>query len=134
VAIVLDSDAVIGFLDRGDALHAAATAAIRECAAQGPLLASVVTYAEVLAGARMGHQEESLVEGFFADLISALLPVDAQVAARAASLRADSRRLCMPDALILASADLDPEIDLLVSGDLAVSKVRGLACDLRLLR
>ncbi|HYP55099.1 MAG TPA: PIN domain-containing protein [Solirubrobacterales bacterium] len=133
MAVVLDSDAVIGFLDRGDALHAAACAAVRESAARGPLLASVVTYAEVLTGARMGHQEESLVEGFFADLISALLPVDAGVAARAASLRADSRSLRMPDALILASADLDPEVELLVSGDGAVAKVRGLACDVRLL-
>ncbi|HEX5761803.1 MAG TPA: PIN domain-containing protein [Solirubrobacterales bacterium] len=129
MAVVLDSDAVIGFLDRGDALHAAAEAVVREYAARGPLLASVVTYAEVLTGARLGYQEESLVEGFFADLISTLLPVDEQVADRAAQLRAESRSLRMPDALILASADLEPEADLLVSGDLAAAKVKGIACD-----
>ncbi len=134
MAVVLDSDAVIGFLDRGDPLHAAADAAVRESAAKGPLLASVVTYAEVLTGARMGHQEESLVEGFFADLISALLTVDAQVADRAARLRAESRSLRMPDALILATADLDPNVELLVSGDAAGAKLRGLSCDVRLLR
>jgi predicted nucleic acid-binding protein len=134
VAVVLDSDAVIGFLDRGDALHAAAAAAVRECAREQPLLASVVTYAEVLTGARMGHQAEEEVTGFFEDLVTELLPVDVAVADRAAELRAATRSLRMPDALILASADLEPQAGLVVSGDAVAMKVDGLSCEVRLLR
>ena len=134
MAVVLDSDAIIGFLDRGDALHAAAAAAVSECVREQPLFASVVTYAEVLTGARLGHQEEARVKGFFGHLITELLPVDAPVADRAAELRAATKGLRMPDALILASADLQPQVELVVSGDAVATKVAGLACDVRLLR
>ncbi|HEY6550639.1 MAG TPA: hypothetical protein VIY71_05505 [Solirubrobacterales bacterium] len=44
MAVVLDSDAVVGFLDRNDALHDAADAAIRTLAGKERLLVSVVTY------------------------------------------------------------------------------------------
>ena len=134
MAVVLDSDAIIGFLDRGDALHAAAAATVRECVREQPLFASVVTYGEVLTGARLGHQDETLVKGFFAELISALLPVDRSVADRAAELRAATKGLRMPDALILASADLEPQVELVLSGDAVAAKVRSLACEVRLLR
>ncbi|HEU5142932.1 MAG TPA: PIN domain-containing protein [Solirubrobacterales bacterium] len=134
MAVVLDSDAVIGFLDRGDALHDAAAAAVRECAHRQPLVASVVTYAEVLTGARMGHHDEDHVEEFFAKLISELLPVDAAVADRAARLRAGAQGLRMPDALILASADLGPEVDEVLTGDVRAAKLPELECEIRLLR
>jgi predicted nucleic acid-binding protein len=134
VAVVLDSDAIIGFLDRGDALHAAATAAVSECVREQPLFASVVTYAEVLAGARLGHQDEARVKGFFSHLITELLPVDSSVADRAAALRAATKGLRMPDALIIASADLAPQAELLLSGDAVAAKVAGLSCEVRLLR
>lgn len=133
MAVALDSDAIIGFLDRGDALHPAAPAAVSECMREQPLFASVVTYAEVLTGARLGHHEEAQVKGFFNHLITELLPVDSSVADRAATLRAATKGLRMPDALILASADLAPQVELLLSGDAVVAKVTGLACDVRLL-
>jgi predicted nucleic acid-binding protein len=134
VAVVLDSNAVIGFLDGGDALHSAADEAVRESVRTRPLLASVVTYAEVLAGARLGHGFEPQVKGFFTDLISELLPVDTEIADRAAALRAQARSLRLPDALILATADLDSRVELVVSGDAVLGKVKGLACEVRLLR
>jgi predicted nucleic acid-binding protein len=134
VAVVLDSDAVIGFLDRGDALHHAAAAAVRECARRQPLVASVVTYAEVLTGARLGHHDEAHVEEFFAKLISDLMPVDVAVADRAAQLRARARGLRMPDALILASADLHPEVEEVVTGDMRATRLPELECEIRLLR
>jgi hypothetical protein len=40
----------------------------------------------------------------------------------------------MPDALILASAELHPEIETLVSGDGAYDKVAGLSLRIELLR
>jgi predicted nucleic acid-binding protein len=133
VAVVLDSDAVVGFLDGADALHGAADAAIREHAGEQRIMVSVVTYAEVVTGARIGHHDLDEVAGFFNDLVSRIVPVDVGIADRAAELRAGAGALRMPDALIVASADLDPEVDSLITGDRGVSKLRGLRCDVQLL-
>ena len=133
MAVVLDSGVVVGFLDRGDALHRAADAAVRELVRGQRLLASVVTYAEVLTGARLGHHDEVDVEGFFAGLLSGVLPVDVAVADRAADLRSRFKSLRMPDALILATAETDPDVDLIVTGDRQLAKVSGLGVDVRLL-
>jgi predicted nucleic acid-binding protein len=133
VAVVLDSDAVVGFLDRDDALHAAADAAVREAIGEHRILVSAVTYAEVMTGARLGHHDEAAVGGFFAELISAILPVDVPVADRAAELRSRFRSLRMPDALILASAEIEASVDLIVTGDQQIAKVSGLGCAVRLL-
>jgi predicted nucleic acid-binding protein len=134
VAVVLDSDAVVGFLDRDDALHDAADAAIRDLVREQRLLVSVVTYAEVLTGARLGHHDEGQVRGFFAQLISEVLPVDMTVADKAAEFRSRHKPLRMPDALIFATAATNPDIDLLVIGDAQAPKVPGLDCAVRLLR
>ena len=133
MAVVLDSDAVIGFLDRGDALHDSADATIRRLIAEHSLLVSVVTYAEVLTGARLGRHDESHVRGFFRQLISAVLPIDLPIADRAADLRAGLRSLRMPDALILATAEITPDVDLIVTGDATASKVPELRCPVELL-
>jgi predicted nucleic acid-binding protein len=134
VAVVLDSDVVIGFLDRQDAFHDAADSVIREFARRQRLVASVVTYAEVLTGARLGHHDEDDVAGFFRGLLSAVLPVDVAVADTAAVLRSRSKSLRMPDALILATAETDPDIDLVVTGDQQLTKVSGLRVEVRPLR
>ena len=94
----------------------------------------MVTYAEVLTGARLGHHNEDDVEGFFAGLLSAVLPVDVAVADKAADLRARFKSLRMPDALILATAETDPEVDLIVTGDQQLTKVSGLRVKVKLLR
>jgi predicted nucleic acid-binding protein len=133
VAVVLDSDAVVGFIDRADGLHDAADAAIRDLAGEQRLVVSVVTYAEVTTGARIGHHDLDQVKGFFGEVISRIVPVDVEIADRAAELRAGTKSLQMPDALIVATADLDSEVDLLLTGDRAVAKLEGLRCDARLL-
>lgn len=125
MAVILDSDAVVAFLDRADALHDAADEAIRDLLGKNRLFASAVTYAEVLTGARLGRHDEKQVRGFFADLVSEILPVDAKVADKAADFRARRRSLRMPDALILATAELHPEIDLIVTGDRRAAKAAG---------
>lgn len=134
MAVVLDSGVVVGFLDRHDALHAAADAAVRKFARGQRMVASVVTYAEVLTGARLGHHNEDDVAGFFSGLLSAVLPVDVAVADTAANLRSRFKSLHMPDALILATAETDPDVDLIVTGDQQLTKVSGLRVKVRLLR
>lgn len=134
MAVVLDSDVVIGFLDRGDALHERAELRVRELLQAGePLLASVITFAEVLTGAKMGHHEEGSVRGFFDQLVSELLPVELGTAERAAELRGSSAALRLPDALILATADLHPDVDAIIGGDREAPRMRGLSCRIELL-
>jgi predicted nucleic acid-binding protein len=134
VAVVLDSDTVVGFLDRKDALHDAADRAIRELIRDRRLLVSAVTYAKVLTGARLGHHDEDQVRGFFAQLISEVLPVEMTIADKAAEFRARFKPLRMPDALILATAETHPDVDLIVTGDSHAPKVPGLDCAVRVLR
>lgn len=134
MAVVLDSDAVVGFLDRKDALHDAADAAIRDLVHEQRLLISVVTYAEVLTGAKLGHHDEDQVRGFFSQLISEVLSVDVAIADQAAEFRSRHKALRMPDALIYATAETNPDVDLIVTGDAQAPKVPGLDCTIRLLR
>jgi predicted nucleic acid-binding protein len=134
VAVALDSDAVIAFLDADDALHEAADAAIRDLIAEHRFFASAVTFAEVLTGAYLQRHEEEVVRGFFDDLVAEVLPVEAATAERAARLRADHKGLRMPDALILAAADGHPEVDIVLTGDAGLRSVRGLRCRVSLLR
>jgi predicted nucleic acid-binding protein len=134
VAVVLDSDVVISFLDRQDALHDAADAVVREFVRGHRLVASVVTYAEVLTGAYLGHHFEDDVAGFFRELLSAVLPIDIAATDAAADLRSRFKALRMPDALILATAETDPDVDLIITGDQQLTKVSGLSVKVRLLR
>lgn len=134
MAVVLDSDAVVAFLDRNDALHDAAASGVRDLIGGQRLLISAVTYAEVLTGARLGHHDEDQVRGFFSQLISEVLPVDTNVADKAAELRSRRRSLHMPDALILATAETEPDVDLILTGDRHVARITGLRCTVRLLR
>lgn len=113
---LLDSVAVAGFLDRDDAFHTAADARIRELAGHETLVVSVITYAELLTGAGLGRHERSAVRGFFAELIDEVYSVDRAVAEGAAELRSRTPSLKMPDALILATAELH-NADLVVTGD-----------------
>jgi predicted nucleic acid-binding protein len=133
VAVALDSNIVIGFLDRSDELHGAADEAIRDLLRSEPIVTSAITYAEVMTGARLGHHDEERVKGFFADLVSRVLSVDVAVADRAATLRATAKALNMPDALVAAAAELDPDVQLLVSGDRDMTRLRGLGCPVHLL-
>jgi predicted nucleic acid-binding protein len=133
VAVVLDSSVVVGFLDRSDDLHDAADGIVRELLASQRLYVSVITYAEVLTGARLGHHDEEHVMGFFTELVSSVVPVDIEVGDCAAQLRAQAKALRMPDALIAATAEINGEVELLVSGDEGVAKAKGLDCPVRLI-
>lgn len=79
-------------------------------------MVSVITYAELLTGAALGHHDQSAVRGFFDELIDEILSVDRSVADSAAQLRSRHVSLKMPDALILATADAH-HADLVITGD-----------------
>jgi len=134
VAVALDSAAVVAFLDQDDVLHGAADVAIRKLIAANRFFASAVTFAEILTGVHMQHHDEEVVRGFFDDLVAGILPVETAIAERAARLRADHKALRMPDALILATADGHPDVDLILTGDAGFKSVRGLSCRVSLLR
>jgi hypothetical protein len=132
--ILLDSTVIVGFLDADDALHEVTVAKLKELVRRHAFVASAVNYAEVMTGVALGHHARESVDGFFEVFIKDLLPVDRPVAARAATLRGERRSLPMPDALILATADLHDEIDTVLCADSDWPKVKGLSCAVELLR
>ncbi len=132
--ILLDSTVIVGFLDADDALHEVTVARFKEIVGGHPLVASVISYAEVMTGVTLGHHPREGVDGFFDALITDLLPVDRPIAARAAMLRGKRKSLSMPDALILATADLQPEIETVLCADGDWPKVKGLSCQMELLK
>lgn len=131
--ILLDSTIVVGFLDADDALHEVAVARFKEIVGSHPLAASVISYAEVMTGVALGHHPRERVEEFFDTFINNLLTVDKPVAARASELRGMRKSLSMPDALILATADLQPEVETVLCADGDWPKVNGLSCRVELL-
>ena len=132
--ILLDSPIIVGFLDADDALHEIAVTRLREIVGSHPLAASVISYAELMTGVSLGHHSHERVDRFFDALVKDLLPVDREVAARAATLRGKRISLRMPDALILATADLHEDIDTIVCADDDWPKVKGLSCKVELLK
>ncbi len=132
--ILLDSTVIVGFLDADDALHEATVARFKKIVGSHLLVASVISYAEVMTGVSLGHHPQENVDGFFDVLVKELLPVDRAVAARAATLRGKRRSLSMPDALILATADLQSEIETVLCADGDWPKVGGLGCKVELLK
>ncbi len=132
--ILLDSTIVVGFLDADDALHEIAVTRLREIVGSHPLAASVISYAELMTGVSLGHHSHERVDRFFDALVKDLLPVDRKVAARAATLRGKRISLRMPDALILATADLHEGIDTIICADDDWPKVKGLSCKVELLK
>jgi predicted nucleic acid-binding protein len=132
--ILLDSTVIVGFLDGDDALHEVAVARFRELAGTQSLAASVISHAEVMTGVSLGHHAQEHVDGFFDALVKDLLPVEKRVAARAATLRGKHTSLRMPDALILATADIHDDIQAVLCADGAWPKVKGLSCQVELLK
>ena len=87
---------------------------VRAAASEHVFAVSVVTVAELLTGAKLGHHDERTVRRFFAQGVSRRIALDEPAAERAAELRATHKALRMPDALILATADLngDGKVDI----------------------
>lgn len=102
--IFLDTSAVVGFLDADDALHPSARTAVLGGLRDGERLGvSIISWAEALAGVRLGHHDERALRAFRLDLALEVLALDEPTVERAADLRVVGLRL--PDALVLASAE-----------------------------
>jgi predicted nucleic acid-binding protein len=123
---LLDSSVIAGFLKRDDSLHASAASAVRASAAEGPLIASVITFAELLTGAHLAHHDEAVVRGFFRELVSTIVPLTTDLAERAAELRAHHRALRLPDAIVIATGER--HADSIVTADEHWSRVGELRC------
>lgn len=107
--IVLDAGVMIALLERRDAHHHPAVAAVETARAQGDRFALPASaYAEILVKpARRGQSEVAAVDGIVDTMPSAVVPIDRVIAASAARLRAHhGRALRLPDALVLATADI----------------------------
>jgi predicted nucleic acid-binding protein len=107
-AVVLDASVVLALLDPEDALHQAATHAVRQHRAEGArfvLPASVL--AEVLVGvARLGDEALDQSRSQIVAAFGTPVPLDESVAVNAARLRARHRSLRLPDAVVLATAQV----------------------------
>jgi len=103
--VVLDASVIIAFLDAGDTHHAAAGAAIGQIRRDVLVLPSSA-YAEVLVDPwRRGSDAVAVVRRFVGDLGIRIEPLTADIAERAARLRARHRALRLPDALVIATAE-----------------------------
>ena len=98
---LLDSSIVIGALNRHDALHEAASRAVRAERDRHALAITALTYAEILVGPlRAGGRAVAVVERFAAQV--RIVDLSPDIARLAAELRA-ARRLKLPDAVIVAT-------------------------------
>lgn len=104
--VVLDASVVIAFLDASDAHHAAAVAAVGRVRGSELILPGSA-YAEVLVDPwRRGPEAVAVVKRFLTEAAIRIEPLTAEVAERAARLRSGHRALRLPDALVLATADV----------------------------
>ena len=102
--VALDADVVIAFLDPGDDQHSRAVAELRPRLAAGDeLVLGATVYAETIVRP-LQQGTDATVDGFLDAAGITVVPVDRDVARRAARLRADHPSLRLPDALSLATA------------------------------
>lgn len=116
--IHLDAGVLIGFLDESDAHHLAARQTITETLHGGGRLAMAASaVAECLVGpARRGDDAIRIVLDLVQRFPLAVVPIDIDIAAVAARLRARHRALRLPDALVIATA-VNDGADRLVTTD-----------------
>jgi predicted nucleic acid-binding protein len=129
--VLLDSVVVVAYMDVTNAFHRPAVEVLEHAVRRDSLIASVINYAELLTGAKLGHRDESLTRGFFSDLVAEVVPVGTEIADRAADIRSQSG-VRLPDALVLATAAL--RADRVVTADQRWTQVGGLDCTVELLR
>ena len=116
--IHLDAGVIIGFLDAQDAHHDAARATLTDALGNGDRLGlASSTLAECLVGAaRTSEEAVSVVRRALDRLPAAVVDLNAEIATEAAFLRARHRSLRLPDALVIATAQI-ARADRLVTTD-----------------
>ena len=120
--VVLDASVAIAFLDATDPHHTGAVAALTRVQGSDMVLPASA-YAEMLVGpARRGRAAVDAAREFVIDLALRVEPISADIAERAAGLRAAHRALKLPDALVIATADA-LEATLLLTADRTWTRV-----------
>jgi predicted nucleic acid-binding protein len=120
--VVLDASVAIAFLDAADPHHSGAVAALTRSQGSDMVLPASA-YAEMLVGpARRGRAAVDAAREFVIDLVLRVEPISADIAKRAAGLRAAHRALKLPDALVIATADA-LEATLLLTADRTWTRV-----------
>jgi len=103
-AVALDADVLIAFLDASDAQHQRAVDVLRPRLATGArLLIAATVYAEILVRP-LQHRNDDTVDAFIGAIGATIVPVDREIARRAARLRGSHREMRLPDAISLATA------------------------------
>lgn len=114
--VVLDASIVIAFLDPDDALHGAAVAALTRHQ-HDELVIPLSVYTEILvAPYRRGAGAVSEVEAFLADFGIRIEAASPAIARSAVQFRSKFRRLRLPDAFVLATAE-ELDADSVLTGD-----------------
>jgi len=114
---VLDAGVVIGFLDRSDAHHAKAHAALSEAVDRNDrLVLPASAYAECLVGpSRRGQEAVATVQHLVGRVPITVEPLSPAIAEAAAVLRVRHRSLKLPDALVIATASVLDADDLITT-------------------
>jgi len=115
--IHLDAGVVIGLLDANNAHHTSARVALEQVMGDGHGLAMAASaFAECLVGPyRRGLASVGVVVGLFDRLPIGVVPLDRDIAASAARLRAQHAGLRLPDALVIATAISGGAVQLLTT-------------------
>ena len=104
--VVVDSSVILAFRDPADALHSRAVVAFRSHASDD-LIVPASVYAEILVGPlRHGAEAVESMELFIHDFAMQIIPLDASIAREAASMRARTASLRLPDAFVLATGEV----------------------------
>ena len=113
--IVVDASVIIAFLDGTDSHHRRAVAALTTASSER-LIVPASAYAEILVGVfRRGASAISVVDEILTELAMHVEPITAEIARRAAALRAAHRGLRLPDALGLATGDVLAAVSVLTA-------------------
>ena len=102
--LVLDASIVIAWFDRNDALHLRSTAALELTSTDDRVLPASAYAESLVVPNRLGQDAIALFERALAGLPVRIEPITAEVARRAAELRARHQALRLGDALVLATA------------------------------
>lgn len=105
-SLALDANVPIALLDSTDAHHARAVAELDAAIErEDDLLLAASAYSEIMVHA-LRKQRGDLVETFVDRMRMEVVPVDRAIGRRAAELRSAHATLRLPDALVLATAQL----------------------------
>ena len=105
--IVVDSSVVIAAADPMDVHHAASGNALRSRETMQWLMPISVLAESLVVPARQGDEEVAAVKDTLTSIFGDCRVLDEEIAVASARLRAAYRWLRLPDALVLAVADVD---------------------------